>query len=258
MPLHVLTGAHWPVYTPVHVVLPAELDAARALFETFYGNHFESRRLTWQHALSYCNVNAYYPGGVKKQFHVSLFQACVLLLFNDSEAISHADVLLRTGLEKEEAGRVLKSLCMGKVRVLNRSKAGDPQRIHPDDEYTWRADFKHKVIFWSLLRAVFLKKFPIKMVRIRINTIQVQETVEESDAVRDAVLRDRQYQVDAAIVRVMKMRRSLAHSLLLAELVRQLPFPITPADIKKRIESLIEREYLERDEHQPMTYRYLA
>jgi hypothetical protein len=33
---------------------------------------------------------------------------------------------------------------------------------------------------------------------------------------------------------------------------------VTPADLKKRIESLIEREYLERDKDQPSTYNYLA
>jgi cullin 3 len=31
-----------------------------------------------------------------------------------------------------------------------------------------------------------------------------------------------------------------------------------PADIKKRIENLIEREFLERDQHDRKMYRYLA
>jgi len=33
---------------------------------------------------------------------------------------------------------------------------------------------------------------------------------------------------------------------------------VTPTDLKKRIESLIEREYLERDKDQGSTYNYLA
>ena len=38
----------------------------------------------------------------------------------------------------------------------------------------------------------------------------------------------------------------------------QLKFPIKPADLKKRIESLIDREYLERDKSNPQIYNYLA
>lgn len=40
--------------------------------------------------------------------------------------------------------------------------------------------------------------------------------------------------------------------------MRVLRTQVTPADLKKRIESLIEREYLERDKDQPSTYNYLA
>ncbi len=54
-------------------------------------------------------------------------------------------------------------------------------------------------------------------------------------------------QIDAAIVRTMKTRKTLSHKLLVNELVVQLKFPIKTTDLKKRIESLIDREYLERD-----------
>lgn len=37
---------------------------------------------------------------------------------------------------------------------------------------------------------------------------------------------DRQYQIDAAIVRIMKMRKTLSHNLLISELYKQLTFPV--------------------------------
>jgi cullin 4 len=44
----------------------------------------------------------------------------------------------------------------------------------------------------------------------------------------------------------------------MGELMSQLRFPATSADLKKRIESLIEREYLERDSDDGTFYKYLA
>jgi len=43
------------------------------------------------------------------------------------------------------------------------------------------------------------------------------------------------------------MRKSLTHNLLITELYNQLKFPVKPPDLKKRIESLIDRDYMERD-----------
>ena len=69
---------------------------------------------------------------------------------------------------------------------------------------------------------------------------------------------DRQYQIDAAIVRIMKMRKTLTHNLLITELYEQLKFPVKPADLKKRIESLIDRDYMERDASNANSYQYVA
>uniref|UniRef100_A0A8C5QEY2 Cullin N-terminal domain-containing protein n=1 Tax=Leptobrachium leishanense TaxID=445787 RepID=A0A8C5QEY2_9ANUR len=77
--------------------------------------------------------------------------------------------------------RTLQSLACGKARVLNKI-------------------FKHKLY------------------RIKINQIQMKETVEEQVNTTERVFQDRQYQIDAAIVRIMKMRKTLTHNLLVSEL----------------------------------------
>ena len=93
----------------------------------------------------------------------------------------------------------------------------------------------------------------------------------------------------------MKMRKTLSHNLLLTELYNQLKFPVKvtylkliliildlyssnthththththqthhllsslqPGDLKKRIESLIDRDYMERDKETPNQYHYVA
>lgn len=86
----------------------------------------------------------------------------------------------------------------------------------------------------------------------------MKETTEEVQRTHEEVFRDREYQVDAVIVRTMKSRKRLSHALLMSELLTQLRFPAATADLKKRIESLIERDYLERDRNDSTVYNYLA
>ncbi len=54
--------------------------------------------------------------------------------------------------------------------------------------------------------------------------------------------------MEAAIVRVMKARKTMHYAELIAEVTQQLSsrFNPQPTQLKKRIESLIEREYIER------------
>uniref|UniRef100_A0A915HMC9 Cullin-4 n=1 Tax=Romanomermis culicivorax TaxID=13658 RepID=A0A915HMC9_ROMCU len=104
----------------------------------------------------------------------------------------------------------------------------------------------------------FNEKFEEKLIRIKINQIQMKETEQEQQQTTEQVFQDRQYQIDAAIVRIMKMRKSLSHNLLISELYSQLRFPVKPTDLKKRIESLIERDYMCRDKEDSNTYNYVA
>ncbi|KEH22341.1 cullin 3B [Medicago truncatula] len=67
-------------------------------------------------------------------------------------------------------------------------------------------------------------------------------------------------QIEAAIARIMKFRKQLDHSNVITEVTKELMslFLPNPIDIKKRIESLIDRDYLERDSIDTNLYRYLA
>lgn len=77
---------------------------------------------------------------------------------------------------------------------------------------------------------------------------------------RQKVEEDRRHIVEAAIVRIMKARRVADYNALVAEVTRQMAprFVPAPADVKKRLESLIDREFLERDPADRRLYRYLA
>ena len=71
---------------------------------------------------------------------------------------------------------------------------------------------------------------------------------------------DRRHAIEACIVRLMKSRRQMEHSQLISEAITQLSqhFKPDPKVIKRRIDDLIAREYLERDSDRTNLYRYLA
>ncbi|KAL1222358.1 Cullin-2 [Cardamine amara subsp. amara] len=81
--------------------------------------------------------------------------------------------------------------------------------------------------------------------------------MDERKKVVEDVNKDRRYAIDAAVVRIMKSRKVLPHQQLVSECVEHLSRMFKP-DIKKRIEDLISRDYLERDKENPNTFKYVA
>uniref|UniRef100_A0A8C9Z625 Cullin-4A n=1 Tax=Sander lucioperca TaxID=283035 RepID=A0A8C9Z625_SANLU len=235
--VNILTMGHWPSYTPMEVHLPPEMVKLQEVFKLFYLGKHSGRKLQWQPTLGHAVLKAEFKEG-KKEVQVSLFQTLVLLMFNEGEEFSVEEIRTATGIEEGELKRTLQSLACGKARVLNKNPRG--KDVEDGDRFNFNNDFKHKLF------------------RIKINQIQMKETVEEQVSTTERVFQDRQYQIDAAVVRIMKMRKTLSHNLLVSELYNQLKFPVKPGDLKKRIESLIDRDYMERDKETPNQYHYVA
>lgn len=235
--VNILTMGYWPTYPVLEVTLPMEMVQYQTIFNKFYLGKHSGRKLQWQPTLGHCVLKATFAQG-KKELMVSLFQALVLLLFNSSDELSLEELRTFTNIEDGELRRTLQSLACGKARVLQKTPRG--RDVEDLDKFQFNKDFANKLF------------------RIKINQIQMKETTEEQKATEERVFQDRQYQIDAAIVRIMKMRKTLSHNLLISELYNQLKFPVKPADLKKRIESLIDRDYMERDKDNPNQYNYVA
>ncbi len=250
--VRVLTASHWPQSAPIpELILSPELQACTDAFSRFYEKKFSgSRGLAWQHALSYVVLRAKFPSG-RKELSVSLYQALVLLQYNDAEVqqrgigdgasadgISVQHLASRTGLPADELKRTVMSMVMGKVRVL--VKEPKTKEFKDSDIVSFNGAFKSK------------------MMRLKINQLQLKETKKEVAETNQRIEKERQYQIDAALVRIMKTRQTLKHTQLMAEALQALRFPAKPTDIKKRIESLIERDYIDREEDDPTTLMYLA
>ena len=71
---------------------------------------------------------------------------------------------------------------------------------------------------------------------------------------------ERKSLLDAAIVRIMKARKTMTHSALISETVDIMKKHFQPdvSMINARFESLIEAEYMRRDDDKPEVYVYVA
>jgi len=236
----VLKFSTWPFKKYEGTVnLPAEMSTALASFTEFYKQRHERHKLEWNHSLGTVTMSATFDND-EKELSVSLYQAVVLLLFQEENKLGFQDILQRSGLKSEDLIPTLQSLALGKARVLMKRPTG--KDINDTDEFIYNV------------------KFTDKRRKIHIPSIQQQETVEETKQIEQAIDMDRQASIDAAIVRIMKGVKKLLDEELKIRTIEALRKHFIPSvpDIKKRIEHLLEREYIERDEKNNNMYLYVA
>ncbi|KAK3375478.1 Cullin-domain-containing protein [Podospora didyma] len=239
----ILSAASWPTFADVRVLLPKEVVDQISTFDSYYKNKHTGRRLTWKHNLAHCVIKAQFNRG-PKELAVSALQAVVLVLFNDVDgdakaegALTYNQILQATSLPGPELDRTLQSLACGKVRVLLKHPKG--RDVKKTDTFTVN------------------KAFTDPKYRVKINQVQLKETREENKETHERVAADRQFETQAAIVRIMKSRKTMTHVGLVTEVINQTKSrgAIDPADIKLNIEKLIEKDYIEREGG---SYVYLA
>lgn len=240
--VQVLTTGSWPTQPSPPCNLPAEILGVCDKFRTYYLGTHNGRRLSWQTNMGTADLKATFGKGQKHELNVSTYQMCVLMLFNSAERLTCKEIEQATAIPMSDLRRCLQSLaCVKGKNVLRKEPMS--KDIAEDDAF------------------FFNDKFTSKFFKVKIGTVVAQrESEPENLETRQRVEEDRKPQIEAAIVRIMKSRRTLDHNNIVAEVTKQLQsrFLPNPVVIKKRIESLIEREFLERDKVDRKLYRYLA
>jgi hypothetical protein len=160
------------------------------------------------------------------ELNVSTFQLVILLLFNDAETLTYGEILSATKIPTTEVKKNLLALTV-KSKTHEKLLVRNPEKtLDANTTFTVSNDFKSKLL-----------KVKIVPVVLKESKEQVKETQEKVDE-------ERKWQLDATIVRIMKARKTLEHRDLVVDVTKQLQQRFMPAPdlIKKRIESLIERE----------------
>jgi len=237
----VLTTGFWPTQAHPPCTLPADVLAESEMFKKFYLNNHSGRRLNFQTNMGTAEIRAFFVAK-RHMLSVSTYQMCILLLYNGEKTKFTFDEIKKASqIPIMDLKRQLMSLSLGKYKILKKEPFA--KEFKDTDTYAFNSKFKSNLF------------------RIRVVAVSAQkESKEQTVKTRGKVDEDRKHQVEAAIVRIMKSRRKLSHNELIAEVTKQLQqrFLPSPVLIKKRIESLIEREYLERSAEQRSTYMYCA
>ncbi|KAJ8692377.1 hypothetical protein PTI98_009697 [Pleurotus ostreatus] len=262
----VMTSSVWPMsLAPTPCNLPSGLLSSCKSFEKFYLNRHSGRRLTWQPTLGNADVKVAFKSRTH-ELNVSTFALVILLLFEDlpaSDFLTYSDIQEATAISDSELQRHLQTLACAKYKILKKHPPG--RDVAKDDSFSFNEDFSAP-----------LQKIKISTVASKV------ETSEERKETQSHLEEERKYQMEvslmrnsdghgssirtliiliskACIVRIMKDRKHMTHNDLVHEVTRQLAgrFVPNPLDIKKRIEGLIEKEYLERCDDRK-SYNYMA
>ncbi|KAI4104034.1 MAG: hypothetical protein L6R37_003516 [Teloschistes peruensis] len=258
--VNVLTATMWPMEAmssshgeerKLICIFPPEVDRIKQSFEKFYLNKHSGRQLTWQGNMGTAELRAYFSemkGKKQRELNVSTHMMVILLLFNDlapGKFLSYDEIQARTNIPDHDLKRNLQSLAVApKTRILVKEPMS--KDVRRDDKF------------------YFNEKFTSPFQRIKIGVVASGNKVEDRDERQETEKRvdlERGQTIEAAIVRTMKQRKELKHQQLITEVIQQLSARFSPDVnlLKKKIESLIEREYLERvgDIDKP-AYRYMA
>lgn len=236
--VQIFTNGYWPLLKSVRVIFPNIMQKCIDTFTQFYKNRMSSHKITWQHAYGNVTMKSTFKGK-SYDIQVSTLQSIVMISFNDHEILDFYTLSKLTNLEDDILRRVLHSLSCGKFKIIKKLESPDStdKVVKNTDVFQFNNNFTCPT-----------RKFRIPMAAlddIKSNVKKIEE--------------DRTHLIDASIVRIMKSRKTLLHQTLIADILSQLStFKPDVKQVKKRIESLIERDYIERDSNNNSLYNYLA
>ncbi|RKP03492.1 hypothetical protein CXG81DRAFT_9486 [Caulochytrium protostelioides] len=268
--VNVLTSTHWPDAPrcpDVTALMAPPLRHAMDAFHRFYMGQYSGRKLTFQFSLGLAELRAHFPKGRKEITVPTLTMHLLLACFNndDDDASSHGGnkIIERTGLSEELVYRHLVPLVHGKHRLLLKRPAS--RTIEPTDSFVFNHQFTAPVTKINLLAlpkragagdgdGVGEDDGPT------LDPMGAYEDAQEYAATVRHIEDERRAQIDCIVVRIMKARKVMLHTQLVNEVIAQCAkrFQANVAMIKTRIEDLITKEYLRRQEDNMRAYEYVA
>uniref|UniRef100_U5EWS4 Cullin-2 n=1 Tax=Corethrella appendiculata TaxID=1370023 RepID=U5EWS4_9DIPT len=236
--IKVLQAGAWPL-GPTQVVIPfsvpQEFEKSIKMFEDFYHINFSGRKLTWLHHLCHGELKITF---LKKPYIITMqtYQMAILLLFESCDSLTCKEIQETLQLNADTFQKHMQSLIESKLLLASL------ENLEGDTQIKLNFDYSNK------------------RTKFKITAALQKETPQEVEHTMNAVDEDRKMYLQAAIVRIMKSRKVLRHNALIQEILSQSKVSFAPsiAMIKKCIESLIDKQYIERAPNSGDEYSYVA
>ncbi|CAB3359388.1 Hypothetical predicted protein [Cloeon dipterum] len=226
----------WPISqnNVLNLPLPGVIETTMHLFEGFYNENFSGRKLIWMNHLSSCEINI----NVKRTYMVTMntIQMAILWLFQNTDVLSFSSIKGSFGINGEILSKHISSLVKSKLLNCDTNVVGETSTL------TFNVAFKKNLIKFKILGA------------------STRVSPEEKKEVIKTLTEDRKYFLEAAVVRTMKHHKEMNHNDLVNEVFTQTKrkFTVHMPMLKKIIENLIEKDYLQRKASENDVYQYLA
>jgi len=227
----VLGTNFWPLSAPNNdFIIPPEILSTYERFSKYYQTKHSGRKLTWLWNYSKNELRTNYLNQ-KYILMTSSYQMAVLLQYNKHDTLSLEELIAATAISRDILSQVLTLLVKAKVLINEET-----------DQYDLNPNFESKKI------------------RVNLNQPIKAEVKAESSEVLKTVDDDRKYVIQATIVRIMKARKTMKNQPLIQEVISQISQRFAPKipDIKKAIDTLLEKEYIERVDGTRDTFAYVA
>lgn len=177
--------------------VPQELEKSVQYFEKFYHTSFSGRKLTWLHHLCQGELKLSY---LRKTYIVTMqtYQMAIMLLFEKVNSLTVSEILNTLQINVEQFPKHIISLLECKLLIAN------------TEEITTNTYLALNMEFIS------------RRTKFRITAAMQKESPQEVESTISSVEEDRKLYLQAAIVRIMKSRKLLAHNDLIEEVSLQL------------------------------------
>jgi len=270
--VQVLNESHWPISgtQKFPLLLSKHLLSCQTRFQEYYDKSTEKRRLQWLYNYGTVTLGGRFTNSkLPIQLVLTPLQASILVCFNEAPKLTFDELLallwppshaaagkaMLTGsqantvhdMSLEEILRyAIQPMVYFKYKVISKEHDADPKK-----------EDINKTDVFILRERIPAKKLPRK---IQFPPGSAKQQKQEADQDHEMVIKQREYEIEAAMVRVMKARNRLEWNQVQVEVINILKNRFIPDTrmLKKRLESLIDRKFMERDESDPKIIVYIS